>query len=118
MELENLKKKLSTYKTEGGRLTNVSDDLLIEILHAWENWSGSAQGFYSAIGTNYKRFASLMGRAKKLKREGYQANGFQEIKIEQPPQSDSRLPIEILWDNRPIRFGEVDLLVDFLKKAA
>ena len=58
-----------------------------------------------------------MGKAKKLKREGYQASGFQEIKIEQP-SGDSHFQIEILWDNRPIRFGEVDLLVDFLKKAA
>jgi hypothetical protein len=70
MELEVLKKKLSTFKGEGGRVTNVSDDLLLEILHAWENWTGSANSFYTAIGSNHRKMASMMGKAKKLKREG------------------------------------------------
>lgn len=36
MDLEILKKKISTYRGEGGRVQNVSDDLLGEILFAWE----------------------------------------------------------------------------------
>ena len=36
MELETLKKKLSTFKTDKGYLKNVSNDLLLEILSAWE----------------------------------------------------------------------------------
>ena len=67
MELEILKKKLSVFKTEGGPLKNVSNDLLIEILGAWENWTGPAVEFYTAIGTNHKRFAKLLGKAKKNK---------------------------------------------------
>ena len=119
MELENLKKKLSTYKTDGRQIRNVSDDLLIELLSAWENWSGTAKGFYQGIGTNSKRFASLLGKARKLKREGYQPNGFQEVKIESPPSECDGFPIEIIWENnRTIRFQQVDSLVDFLKKAA
>lgn len=118
MELETLKKKLSTYKTDGGYLKNVSDDLLVEILNAWENWNGPSADFYRAIGTNSKRFASLLGKAKKLKREGHEASGFAEVKLE-PPTPKTAFPIEIEWDNgRSIRFQEVDFLVDFLKKAA
>lgn len=117
MELESLKKKLSTYKTSGGHLKNVSDELLIELLSAWENWSGPSKGFYQAIGTNRKRLASLLGKAKKLKREGYESAGFQEIKVE-APISENVFPIEIVWENRPIRFQQVDYLLDFLKKAA
>ena len=41
MDLEILKKKLSSFKGEGGRVTKVSDELLIEILTAWENWTGN-----------------------------------------------------------------------------
>ena len=57
MDLEVLKKKLSTYRGEGGRVTKVSDDLLLEILSAWENWTGSAHSFYTAIGSNQKKMA-------------------------------------------------------------
>ena len=37
MDLEVLKKKLSSFKGEGGRVTRVSDELLLEILSAWEH---------------------------------------------------------------------------------
>lgn len=118
MDLETLKKKLSTFKTEGGYLRNVSDDLLMEILSAWENWTGTAKGFYSSIGTNQKKCASLLGKAKKLKREGYVTTGeFEEVKLVTSPSPEYK--IELVWDNdKVIRFGEVDLVVDFLRKAA
>jgi hypothetical protein len=47
MDLGILKKKLSSYKTDGGYVKNVSSDLLIEILSAWESWTGPSAGFYS-----------------------------------------------------------------------
>mgnify|MGYP000035324723 CR=1 FL=1 len=56
MELEVLRKKLSSFKGEGGRVTNVSDDLLLEILSAWEHWSGTARDFYKSIGSNSKKW--------------------------------------------------------------
>jgi hypothetical protein len=37
MELEILKKKLSTYRGDGGYITGVSDELLLEILGAWKH---------------------------------------------------------------------------------
>ena len=116
MDLETLKKKLSTFKTDGGKLRNVSDDLLMEILTAWENWSGPAKDFYTSIGTNHKKFGSLLGKAKKLKREGYVLSGeFEEIKMTE----SSECKIELVWSNdKIIRFSEVDLVVDFLKKVA
>ena len=119
MELESLRKKLSTYKTKGGYLRNVSDEVLMELLSTWENWTDDSRGFYQGIGANRRKVAALLGKAKKMKREGYQSNGFQEIKIETPPVSEENgFPIEIIWENRPIRFQQVDSLVDFLKKAA
>lgn len=112
---------MSTYRGEGGRVTKVSDDLLLEILSAWENWTGSAHSFYTAIGSNQKKMARMMGRAKKLRREGH-AMPFEEIKVE--GVTDSNGPTSITCDievqdkNKVIRFRKVDLLIEYLKKAA
>lgn len=71
MDLAVLKKKLSTFRSgKSGRIMNVSDELLYEILLAWEEWTGPSSGFYAAIGADHRKMASLIGRAKKLKREG------------------------------------------------
>jgi hypothetical protein len=83
MDIEVLKKKISTYKSSSGRVGKLSDDLLYEVLTAWENWSGSRLSFYSAIGVSQKGFASILGKAKKLKREGhFPAEEFKEVQID------------------------------------
>lgn len=125
MDLEILKKKISSYRTEGGHLTKVSDELVMEILMAWEQWTGPAKGFYSAIGVNQHKLAVIIGKAKKLRREGhFPAEEFKELKIAgSTDSSSSPLPscsgIEVSWENgKLIRFSEVDLLIDFLKKVS
>jgi hypothetical protein len=122
VDLEVLKKKISTYRGEGGRIRITSDELLMEILLAWEQWTGPGQGFYSAIGVSAKGMASVIGRAKKLRREGFPMDNFKEIKISGAEVGESVLTpcgIEIFWDNNKlIRFQQVDQLVDFLKKVA
>lgn len=124
MDLEVLKKKISTFRGEGGRVKITSDELLMEILLAWEQWTGPAHGFYGAIGVSSKGMGSIIGRAKKLKREGFPMESFKEIKIGENSSSTS-LPlgpcsgIEIAWDGgKLIRFSQVEQLVDFLKKVA
>lgn len=121
MELEVLKKKLSTFRGEGGRIRGVSDDLLLEILAAWEQWTGPAKHFYRAIGSSPKGMASMIGKAKKLKREGHTLP-FEEISIEGVTNTNNPAPlvcdIEVQDKNRVIRFRKVDLLVEYLKKAA
>ena len=71
MDLVTLKKKLSTYVSDGGRLRNVSEEVLYEVLSAWENWAGSATEFYRSIGFTRRQMAKLLGKAKKMKREGH-----------------------------------------------
>ena len=95
MDIEVLKKKISSFKTKGGYLKNISDDLLMEILDAWECWEGLSRSFYTAIGTDYRKMASLMGRAKRLKQEGYISSEFKEIGLESV---------------RPLRKGRITLL--------
>jgi hypothetical protein len=124
MELEILKKKISTYRTEGGKITKVSDELAMEILYSWEQWTGPASGFYSAIGVDFRKVASIIGKAKKLKRDGHYAQEeFKEIKVlNSESTTSSLLPctgIELIWDQgKIIRFPEVSQLIDFLKKVA
>lgn len=127
MDFTILKKKISSYRTEKGSLTKVPDELAMEILGAWEQWTGPANGFYLAIGiTNPKKLAGLIGHAKKLKREGFGVSEFKEIQLEgQVPSPSNVITLspcngaEIIWnDGKVIRFSQVDILLEFLKKAA
>ena len=119
MDMEILKKRLSSYRTPKGRLTRVPDELLVDILLAWEQWTGPASGFYSSLGADHRKMAGLIGRAKKLKREGFfPEETFKEIKVNEF-SSLSQHPcqgIEIVWDNgKVIRFPQVGSLIEFLK---
>ena len=125
MDLVVLKKKLSTYLSDKGHLRNVSEEVLYEVIIAWENWTGSAVEFYRALGYSQRQLAALIGKAKKLKRGGYYGDGdFKKVQIEGvgPSHSASSEPcigIELVWDGgKLICFSQVELLLDFLKKAS
>lgn len=124
MDLEILKKKISTFRGEGGRVRITEDDLLMEILLAWEQWKGPVKEFYRAIGVSQTGMASIIGRAKKLRREGhFPAEEFKEVKVDGSDGvtggSGPCLGIELCWDQgKVIRFPQVDQLVEFLKKVA
>ena len=125
MDLEVLKKRISTFRGDGGRVRISDDHLLLEILTAWEQWTGQSKDFYKAIAVSQTGMASIIGRAKKLRRDGhFPAEDFKEIKIAEPVGSaNGVLPpcsgVEIAWDNgRLIRFTEVDKLIEFLKKVS
>ena len=124
MDLVTLKKKLSTYESDKGYLKNVGDDVLYEVLVAWENWTGASKDFYRALGFTHRQMAGVVGKTKKLKREGAFGSGeFKAVKVD-PLMMDAVLSnpctgAEITWTNgRVIRFSGVDMLVDFLKKVA
>ena len=126
MDFVTLKKKLSTYVSAKGYLTNVSDEVLYEVLVSWENWTGSSKEFYRGLGFSQAQMAGIIGKAKKLKREGhFGASEFKQLTVEGEPASAAVSPLapctgaEIVWTNgRLIRFSGVDMLIDFLKKAA
>lgn len=125
MDLEILKKKLSTYGDSRGRICKVPDDLLLDILSAWETWIGSKQDFYRSIGVSYKGMASMMGKAKRLRREGRApVSEFKEVTDAvlggvAVPSGFAGTGIELSWDQgKVIRFPQVEQLIDFLKKVA
>lgn len=125
MDLTVLTKKISSYRTPKGQIRNLPNELLAEILHAWEQWTGPAAAFYKQLGVDFRKMGSLMGKAKQLKRDGaFDGLNFMEVVVE---DSESKVysrgvegcGIELVWDNnKVIRFGTPELLMDFLKKAA
>lgn len=124
MDLTVLKKKISSYKTPKGSITNLPNELLGEIIHAWEQWNGPAAGFYTALGVNFRKFGSIMGKAKQLKRDGaFDGLQFTEVILDGETGQVTELPpcsgVELVWEGgRIIRFTKVEVLLDFLKKAA
>lgn len=117
-----LKKKLSTFKSAKGNLLSVSPDVLFELLKAWEGWSGPSREFYHSIGINRRQAARILGKAKKMYREGgFPASEFSEVKIEglTPQGAAPCNGIELSWEQgKVIRFPQVEQLIDFLKKVA
>jgi hypothetical protein len=123
MDLEVLKKKISTFRTDGGMVKNVSDEVLLEMLSAWELWTGPVRGFAAAIGLHRSSLPKLLGKGKRLRREGhFPVEEFKEIKIapvHATGDAAGLCTIEITWEGKQvIRFALVDQLVDFLKKVA
>lgn len=128
MDNVTLRKKLSSYLTEGGYLKNVGDDVLYELLVSWENWTGTSKEFYRSLGFSNNQMAGLVGKAKRLKREGHFGEGdFKAIKIEGEEAAGDREAVagrpcaaaELVWSGgQVIRFSDVSTLIDFLKKSA
>jgi hypothetical protein len=116
-----LKKKLSTFRSPKGSLIGVPPEVLYEVLRAWESWKGTSKEFYSSIGVSQKQMAGVLGKAKKLQREGaFPAEEFKEIAVGVPESAVlSAGGIEVMWETgKVIRFPTVDSLLDFLKRVA
>jgi uncharacterized protein YfcZ (UPF0381/DUF406 family) len=125
MDNVTLKKKLSTYTSDKGYLKNVPEEVLYELLIAWENWTGTSKEFYASLGFTQTQMASLIGKAKKYKREGYFVESdFKQVKIaSEIPNEISSIPTcsaaeVVMSDGKVIRFAQIDCLLDFLKKSA
>jgi len=119
-----LKKRLSTYRSDKDQLKNLPADVLLEVLNAWEKWPGKLKDFYMSIGVSPKQMAGIMGKAKKLRRDGhFPAEEFKEMSLESvvgvQAGSNPCQGIELSWEQgKVIRFPEVSQLIDFLKKVA
>ena len=84
--------------------------------------------FYASLGFTHTQMASLIGKAKKLKREGYFGEGdFRQVQLPQETTLTSEQAVTalncgaaevVLSDGKVIRFSQIDYLLDFLKKSA
>ncbi len=124
MDLTVLSKKISSYRTPKGRITNLPNELLGEILHAWEQWNGTPAGFYKQLGVDFRTMGKLMGKAKQLKRDGaFDGLQFTEVILDetsgQVMEASPCSGLELVWEGgKIIRFSRVEILLEFLKKAA
>ena len=120
VDIEILSKKLDTYRNKRGRIVNVPDELRMEVLLAWEQWKGPASDFYRALGGSYKGMGAMIGKAKRLRREGhFPVETFKEIKINDTGVASGGPCVGIemqLKGGKLIRFQAVDQLIDFLKR--
>ena len=118
MENAVIKKRLNTYKTEGGRLSNVDDEVVLDVLRGWENWQGSTADFYREIVLSKMQLLIMLKKGKKLVKNGAVSGGaFKEISISAASGSmGSCYAIEVsLEHGRLVRFKEVSQLIEFLK---
>ncbi len=122
-----LKKRLNTFKAgKSGRLHNISDEVILAVHRAWENWPGTTADFCREVGVKSTQMNVIIKSAKKLVKSGVVTESeFEEIAMSGAGVSSARsgaLPctaIELDWsEGRVIRFPRVDDLLDFLKKAA
>jgi hypothetical protein len=124
MDIEILKKRISTFRGADGKVRITDDTLFMEILLAWEQWKGPMNEFYRTLGSSKSGMAAIIGKAKKMRREGhFPVEEFKEVTVTEGGAVVSGLSgcnvIELSWDSgRLIRFGQVEQLIDFLKKAA
>ncbi len=115
-----LRKRLNTFKSAKGTLRKVSDEVVMEVLRAWESWPGTSKDFYREIAVSKQQLAILIKKAKNLVKSGaILEEEFKEIMIEESKIAAPCSGMELIWgEGKVIRFLEVDLLVDFLKKVA
>lgn len=117
-----LKKRLNTFKSDSGQLRGVSNEVVIEVLRAWENWPGRASDLYRELGLSKMQLVTMIQKAKRLVKSGtVMESEFKEVQIAQSGTSTSKGAgsIEIEWEGgKIIRFGQVEQLIDFLKRMA
>ena len=118
-----LKKRLNTFKSGKGKLTRVSDEVVLELLRSWENWPGSAADLYRELGLTKMQMVSLIKKGKNLVKSGVVVESeFKEIAMSSDADQFARklnTGMELSLDSgKVIRFYQVEQLIDFLKKVA
>ena len=121
METAIIKKRLNTFKTAAGKLTNVSNDVVMEVLRGWESWPGKSVEFQREIGLSKMQVATMIQKGKRLVKSGTVSESeFKEISLPTTGVGGfDGVGMELRLDaNRAIRFSQVDHLVEFLKKTS
>jgi len=114
-----LKKRLNTFRNNKGAIRGVPDDLIMDILRAWEQWTNTAKSFYQSLGLKKQQLSIIIKKGKCLLKDGKKKLGpFTPVEIK-ASESCPKAPMVLNWDKKKsIRFYQVDHLIEFLKKAA
>jgi hypothetical protein len=121
MENGVIKKRLNRYKSDGGRLSKVDDEVVLDVLRAWENWQGSTADLYRELGLSKMQLVIMIKKGKKLVKKGALSVGgaFKEISISGPAGGTAAgYGIELsLKRGQLVRFKEVSQLLEFFRLA-
>ena len=121
METSIIKKRLNTFKSGAGKLTRVSDDVVMEVLRGWEAWPGTTVDFQREIGLSKQQLAIMIKKGKKLVKSGVVTDGeFRQIDVATPAglSMGEAVMMVKLDGGRTVSFCQVDHVVDFLRKMA
>jgi len=132
MEMAILKKKIDGYRDSAGSIKNVPPELLLELRQTWEQYSGSPDQFRSELGVRAGTLRNLLKASKKLNHVlasagavGLAMGGDEEGALGQSPTHSEENGVSnnvliLTFDNgsKTIHFPNVDLLIDFMRKAA
>lgn len=122
-----LKKRLNTFRAgKSGRLQDISDEVMLAVHRAWENWPGTTADFCREVGVKPTQMNVIIKSGKKLVKSGVVTESeFHELAAAGDGVASGQTgagpcsAIELSWsEGRVIRFPKVDDLLDFLKKAA
>lgn len=128
MDLQILRKMIDGYRDGRGCIKNMPPELLLELRQTWEHYTGGLNQFRSELGMKTGTLRKLLVESKKLNHvlaasgamglvpAGESNEDKQGARADQTP----RTVLELAFDdgNKVIRFSTVDLLVEFLRKAA
>ena len=120
MDFETLRKKLDAFKTPGGSYKNIKSELLVELLRAWEEHRGPSTALAKQLGMKAGQLARQIREARKAAAcEDGVDPAFQALQVQTPAEGLRGLEIVLSWGgDKVVKFPTVDLLVDFLRKAA
>lgn len=118
-----LSKKLRTYQSATGKLTQLSDEIILEVLRKWENWPGTTADLYRDLGLSKGQMSFIIRKAKALVKKGVllAEEDFKEIKIAAPDDYEqdggSSAVVLLRWgSNRVLEFSRIDHVVEFFNK--
>jgi len=133
MAVSILKKKIDGYRDSAGSIKNVPPELLLELRQTWEHYTGSPDQFRSELGMRAGTLRNLLKESKKLNHvlasagamglsvgsEDGEGTSTQATSHSEGNGTPSNA-LELTFDNgsKVIRFPNVDLLIDFMRKIA
>jgi hypothetical protein len=122
MDLVILRKKIDGFRAGNGQLQKVPAELLLEVRQAWENHRGSADEFRRELGMKVGTLRKLLVESKKL---NHVLASAEAVGLSVEGQSTETTEhqggsLELVYDgaSKVIRFPSVEVLIEFLKKAA
>ena len=130
MDMSILKKKIDGYRDSAGSIKNVPAELLLELRQTWEHYIGSPDQFRSELGIRAGTLRNLLIASKKLNHVLSSAgavglavgsdDGGGIAVSHSEGNATSNNSLELTFDNgsKVIRFPNVDLLIDFMRKIA